>query len=176
MTHTNKSLLLSLAAATSLACSHGGTAKKEGPSAAPPPGQAAAGEGMGAMSGMCPMDVPGAQLSASDTPSGSALTFTTTSPDQVANLRQRVRAMAAMHDQHHATGAGGMADAHAGMAEGMPPPSKTSVEDVEKGARVDVTPNDPADLQKLQSTVRAHAEQIQQHGCAAMMHHAPAHQ
>jgi hypothetical protein len=31
-----------------------------------------------------------------------------------------------------------------------------------------VTPNDPADLTRLQSTVRSHAEQMQQHGCGMM--------
>jgi hypothetical protein len=50
----------------------------------------------------------------------------------------------------------------------MPPPSRASVEDLPNGARITVTPNDAADLQRLQSTIRAHAEHMQQHGCAMM--------
>ena len=89
-----------------------------------------------------------------------------------------------MHNQHHAA-PGRMHDAHGrGMMDGhgtdggmggtmMPPPSRATVEDVENGARIVVTPNDSADLQKLQSTVRMHAEHMQQNGCGSM-HRGPA--
>ena len=88
--------------------------------------------------------------------------------------------MAEMHNQHHAA-AGGMHDDHGGgKMDGhgmggtmMPPPSRATVEDVENGARIVVTPNDSADLQKLQSTVRMHAEHMQQNGCGSM-HRGPA--
>jgi hypothetical protein len=52
----------------------------------------------------------------------------------------------------------------------MPPPSRAVVEDLPDGARILVTPNDPADLERLQKTVRAHAEHMQQHGCGMMDH------
>lgn len=139
----------------------------------------------------CPMAVPGAQVTASDTPDGEALTFTTTSGD-VAELRRRVHGMAEMHGRHHAAGAG-MEHGHGGMGHGEMmgggmamggsameggqgagghgshamaiPPSRAAVEDVENGARVVVTPNDPADLEKLRSAARMHAQHMQQHGC-----------
>lgn len=130
--------------------------------------------------GACPMDVPGTQLAFAELPDGAAVTFTTT-PDQADLLRGRVRAMADMHNTHHAdaaaTGNGGATmGGHMGMHHHMgdmsgmqmPPPSRATVEDVPNGARLVVTPNDPADLAKLRSTVRAHAEEMQQHGCGGM--------
>jgi len=122
------------------------------PAAAPDPGMAA----------MCPMTVPGTQVFAADTANGSALTFTT-APDRAAELRIRVHAMGNMHNQRHA-GMGG--DEKMGGKMMMPPPSRAWVEDVDGGARISMTPNDPADLLKLQSSVRAHAEHLQRHGCA----------
>ena len=121
------------------------------------------------MAAMCPMAVPGTQVSASDLSTGEAVTFSTTSPEQVADLRSRVRAMADMHNRHHASGdmsgmQGGM-HGHGGM---MPPPSTASVEDTDAGARLMVTPKDPAQLAQLQSAVRAHAEMMQQGGCGMM--------
>ncbi|BDG05185.1 hypothetical protein AMOR_41810 [Anaeromyxobacter oryzae] len=115
------------------------------------------------------MDVPGTKVSAADTASGEALTFTTTT-DQAAALRARVHAMADMHNLHHASGEAG----HAPMAGGgrpgmtMPPPSRAAVEDLPDGARIEVTPNDPADVQRLQAAVREHAAQMQEHGCGMM--------
>ncbi len=140
----------------------------------------------------CPMAVPGAQVIASDTADGGALTFTAASGD-VGELRRRVHAMAEMHGGHHAAGAG-MEHGHGGMGHGggmmgggmmmgggameggqgagghgshamAMPPSRAAVEDVENGARVVVTPNDPADLEKLRSVTRMQAQYMQQHGC-----------
>ncbi len=132
----------------------------------------------GGMAGMCPMSVPGTRVSATETATGEALAFTT-SPDQAVALREKVHAMADMHNRHHASGdaghgaMGGMmgqGGTGAGGMEGMqmPPPSRAAVEDLPDGARILVTPNDPADLQRLQSTVRKHAEHMQQHGCGMM--------
>jgi len=132
------------------------------------------------MMAMCPMNVPGTHVSASDIADGEALAFTTT-PDQVDELRTRVRAMADMHNQHHGVGKDGMH--HEGMSGGgmgaggermggmmMPPPSRAAVEDLANGARIVVTPNSSADLQKLQSAVRMHAQHMEQHGCGMMGH------
>ena len=52
----------------------------------------------------CPMAVPGAQVSAASTATGEALTFTTTTPAQVAELRRRVHTAAEMHNKNHASG------------------------------------------------------------------------
>ena len=170
-------LLMTTAASTALACMLGGAAHHAAPHATASAPQA---EWSGTR-GMCPMDVPGTKLSAADTPNGETLTFITTTADQVPALRERTRAMAEMHNQHHAAGAGGgmhqgqggvMGGEH-GMHDGeksemMPPPSRAVVEDVENGARIVVTANDPADLRKLQSTVRMHAQHMQQQGCGMM--------
>ena len=130
---------------------------------APPAGAAAAPpDKSGMMMAMCPMSVPGTQVYAADTANGEALTFTT-APDQTAELRIRVHAMANMHNQRHGGAGGGPA-----MMEGMPmpPPSRAWVEDVQNGARISLTPNDPADLEKLRSAARMHATHMQQHGCS----------
>jgi hypothetical protein len=132
--------------------------------------------------GMCPMSVPETKVVAADTSTGESLTFTTTS-DQVSVLREKVHAMSDMHNRHQASGdaarggAGSMGGMMAGGAMGpgmagmpMPPPSRTAVEDLYDGARIIMTPVDPADLQRLQATVRTRAENLQQNGCG-MMHH-----
>lgn len=174
---------------TGIACMGGGHAETRQP--APPPSQAATAppanmEGM--PPGACPMAVPGTQLAAAETRDGEAVTFTTT-PDRAAELRTRVRAMAEMHNRHH-QGGDGMGGMHGGLHHGemmgggsmgssgggdamamMPPPSRAAVEDVEGGARLIVTPNDPSDLDRLRSAVRMHAEHMQQSGTCEMGQH-----
>ncbi len=166
---------------TGTACMHAGraapAAASEPAAAARPSSDAPMG---GGMAGMCPMSVPGTRVSATETATGEALVFTT-SPDQAAALREKVHATADMHNRHHASGDaghGGMGGmmGHGGMGAGgmegmqMPPPSRAAVEDLPDGARILVTPNDAANLQRLQSTVRKHAEHMQQHGCGTMDH------
>lgn len=164
-----------LVAFAGTACMHAGRAA---PAASTQPATAAP---AGGMAGMCPMSVPGTKVSAADTATGEALTFTTT-PDQAAALREKVHAMADMHNRHHASGEAGHGGMGGGMMGGgmagesmggmqMPPPSRAVVEDLPEGARIVVTPNDPVDLQRLQSTVRSHAEHMQQDGCGMMRQH-----
>lgn len=147
---------------------------------APPEETAAPGGTMGMSMAACPMAVPGTQLAAMDTQEGEALTFTT-SPDRADELRARVRAMADVHNRHHAGGMQGMQGSmqHGGMMGGgtgqagpgamamMPPPSRATVRDVEGGAQLVVTPNDPADLERLRSTIRMHADRMRQTGSCA---------
>lgn len=127
----------------------------------------------GNMMAMCPMSVPGTQVSAADAGDGETLTFTTT-PDQAAELRSRVHAMAQMHNQHHAAGGmmggamGGTMGSGKPMEGAMMPPSHAAAVDLESGASIKLTPNDPADLQKLQSAARLHAQRMQQNGCGMM--------
>lgn len=129
----------------------------------------------------CPMKVPGTKVSAADSVNGETVTFTT--PDQVAELRRRVHAMASMHNEKHSDGAthegmksGGMMMGGGMMGNEMPmegmkmPPSRATALDVESGASVTLIPNDPADLQKLRSAVRMHVEHMQKSGCAMMGH------
>jgi hypothetical protein len=54
----------------------------------------------------CPMSVTGAKVSSALTPTGATLTFSTTSPEQVAELRRRAHDAAEMHNKNH--GSGGM--------------------------------------------------------------------
>jgi hypothetical protein len=134
----------------------------------------------------CPMAVPGAQIAAADTPDGESIMFTT-SPDRAAELRARVHAMADMHNRHHQGGGmEGMRDGmqHGGMMMGdgstggsvpgahhmamMPPPSHATVEDIDNGARIILTPNDPGDLEKLRSAVRVHADHMRDSGTCEM--------
>lgn len=144
--------------------------------------------GMGGMSMQnCPMSVPGTQVAAADIPEGEAITFTT-SPERVGELRMRVRTMADMHNRHHQGGqmegmhggtqhgqmmgsgsmeSSGAADGHDAM---MPPPSRAVVQDVDGGARIVVTPADPADLDRLRSTVRMHAEHMRDTGTCGTGH------
>ena len=165
-------------ALVSMGCAHDAASHATAPLAQP---GAQAETGMGGMAGgrmaaMCPMAVPGTQVSAADTATGEALTFSTTSPDQVAELRTRVHAMADMHNQHH--GAGGMHQGmheHGGMMGGgamanmpMPPPSTATIENTDSGARLVLTPTDPAQMAQLQSAVRGHADMMQKGGCGMM--------
>lgn len=137
-------------------CAHSPPAE---PVAAPPAAQAPGRSSE--MMAMCPMDVPGTRVSVADTADGETLTFT--GADQAAELRSRVHAMAEMHNRHHADGV------REGMMGGsMMPSSHATVADLDNGASITVTPDAPADLQKVQSAVRMHAERMEQSGCAMM--------
>jgi hypothetical protein len=162
------------------------SAQPSPPASAPEPVGQEGGRPMGMQPGTCPAEVPGTQVSATDVDGGEAVTFKT-SPEQAAELRKRVHAMADMHNSHHQGGGMG----HGGMPEGMhggamgpgsmgggsdqmammPPPSRAAVEEAPGGARIVVTPNDPADLDRLRSAVRMHAEHMgQTHACGMDQH------
>jgi hypothetical protein len=114
--------------------------------------------------GMCPAEVPGTTVSASDTRDGAAITFTTTG--DVAQLRQRVQHMAEMHE-HMMQGSGDMGSGHMHM---MMVASTARVEDVEGGARIVLTPNDPAKLDELRMHVHEHTTQMANGHCPMMEH------
>ena len=77
--------------------------------------------GRGMMGDMCPMQVPGTTVTSADVEGGVALVFTTRTGD-AAELRQRVRRMAEMHNHHHA-GGGTMREAR---APAPPGPSRST--------------------------------------------------
>ena len=141
------------------------------------PAAAPMGGAGGDMKAMCPMEVPGTQVSAVDEVNGSTMTFT--AQVQVAELQRRVHAMVKMHNQHHASGdthdgkhmGGMMGGGH--KPGGMMPPSHATAFDLEHGASIKLMPNYAADLPTLQAAVRMHAQRMQQSGCEAMtgMHH-----
>jgi len=134
----------------------------------------------------CPMSVAGTKVSTADTADGAALTFSTTTPDKVVELRRRVHAAGEMHNKNHGatraredmmgdgakngmTESGHMMGGTTGsghmMGGTMMPQSHATVADVDQGARITVTPIASADLKELQSAMHARAERMQLHGC-----------
>jgi hypothetical protein len=110
-----------------------------------------------AMMQNCPMKVPGADLSVTDTENGIALTITTKSGD-VTDLRRRTESMAKMHSAHSNT------DMHGGMM-----PFSIKYEEVPNGARLTLTPKDLAKLEEFRAKVRQHAEHMKKGDCSMMM-------
>ncbi len=185
MTSTRIAIAVSLAAVLA-ACSGSRSEQRSDRNAAAAqgasPAQDRSAARMQGMSDICPMDVPETKVTANDTATGEALTFTTTS-GQVDELRRRVHAMADLHNQHMAreaatqsgtaqqgTGAGESQDmkGHHG-GHGMMPGSHASVEDVDSGARVNVVPDDPAQADRVRTMVSRYADHMQSQGCG-MMH------
>jgi hypothetical protein len=147
----------------------------------------------GEMAGMCPMAVEGTTARAEDVEGGAAMVFTTTG--DVSELRRRVARMAQMHNRHHGEGHGHMRGARGGsrghqhgraqdgdepapggmqggmgmMGGGMmPPPSTARSEEVEGGARLVLTPRDPADLARLREHVGQHGDMMASGRCPMM--------
>lgn len=122
---------------------------------------------------MCPMSVPGTEVRAADVDGGESLTFTTSG--SVADLRERVKAMAGMHNDHHADAdgrarmeGGGMMGSGNAMNGAKVPPSRATVVDVEGGATIVVVPIAPGDLEALRSAIRARADRLRTNGCDMM--------
>ena len=130
----------------------------------------------------CPVSVPGTSVNVENTDSGAALVFVTTS--DVGELRKRVTAMAQMHNDHHGSmgalpdgtdqgghaghdmskmGSGGEHAGHAGGMIGVH--SKAAASDVEGGAKITFTAG-AADVAKLQSELRMHAQHFASGTCA----------
>ena len=56
-----------------------------------------------------------------------------------------------------------------GMMGGMMPAMHAQVEDVDKGARLKMTPSDPAKLKEMRDHMKQHAQMMNQsHGCSMM--------
>lgn len=147
------------------------------------PGMVDGGQGM--MGGMidmmgigdqCPMFVAGTTVQANDTSDGMAMTFTTTG--DVAELRRRVHLMA-NHMNAHSSGAGGGTGMHGmGMGSdggmgmmggGMMLATHAQVEDVDHGARLKMTPADPAKLSEMRQHMKQHSQMMNQsRGCSMM--------
>lgn len=134
----------------------------------------------------CPMVVQGADVTAADTEGGVALTFTTDTGD-VADLRTRVRHLAQMYGMHHGQagmmwhhmggeGMGGEGMGHGGPGqdgEGMDhmagrgpmPTASTTMTDTDLGARLELRPTDPLQLDALREHVRRHQERMHSGEC-----------
>ena len=117
--------------------------------------------GMQGMSMMnCPMKLEGTSISVADTATGVALSFTT-KPANVAELRKRLEQMATMHS----TNADRPSTA---MMQGQMMPGTIKYEVIENGARLTLTPKDPAKLAEFRKQVRAHVETMQKGECSMM--------
>lgn len=101
----------------------------------------------------CPLEVAGTSLTVEDTATGAALVFVTTGDK--ADLSKRAQAFAAMHNQHD-----GPADA---MGMMFPQSWKATAVDIEGGARVEFSGDDPS---VVQSQLRMHAGHMSSGSCA----------
>jgi hypothetical protein len=134
---------------------------------------------------MCAM-MKDAQLAATDGEHDVTVTFTT--QGDPTELRAHVHQMGAMHDRMAHGGmmgsgmgsgeSGGMAGS--GMGSGMMGggmhhmamvPSHAAVDDVDHGARVVLTPDDPAQLATLREQVHAHVDMMKSGHCPMMEEH-----
>lgn len=117
------------------------------------------------------MQVPGTQVSAEDTNDGVAMVFTTTG--DVSELRQRVHHMAEMHDQMSGNNAAGMdadGDRHKHMMANVVP-STANAQDIDRGARITLTPKDPSKLADLRAHAREHAARMANGQCPMVEAH-----
>ena len=112
-----------------------------------------------------PVDVPGTQVVVADTLPGSAVTFTTT-PDRVTELRSKVHAMAYLRNERLARkgATGGMVGTGVAPNLTLIGASQGYVEDVDGGARMDVAPFDPMEVDRFRASVRFRAERLAQGG------------
>jgi hypothetical protein len=121
---------------------------------------------MGAMMMMnnrddCPIDMKDTDVAVLDTPTGVVLTLTT-QPEKVADLQRHVERMSAMHPTH-------MNETM--MRDRMMPemmPGTVKYEAIENGARLTLTPKDPAKLTEFQTQVRARVEVMKKGNCSMM--------
>ncbi len=150
---------VALLAGSAIGCSTG-AASAPPPSLSAPPPNTQIHKG-------CPLGVRDAVVAVSDTPQGVELVFT--SDDKVGELRMRVRDAAEMHGTGAKAGAG-HEGRHAGGGEhGLQPmqlpPARADVDEVEHGARMRLSPIDPADRSTLRIKVREHAAKMPAAAC-----------
>lgn len=126
----------------------------------------------------CPMVVQESDVVVSDTEGGVALTFTTGEGD-VSDLRTRVQRMAQMYEMHRGHGAlmwhhmGGDGMGHGGPGPGMGPMGEHSpmpaanatVTEIDKGARLELEPTDPSQLEALREHIRWHGQRMHAGEC-----------
>lgn len=130
----------------------------------------------------CPTSVEGAEVAVSDTDEGAALTFTTKQGD-VAALRARARYLARMYEagghhhmmwrrmggpgRGHGHGMGPRGQHHPGMRGDVAALGdvRTTVTDVEDGARLELTPADASEVERLREAARRHQQRMSTGGC-----------
>lgn len=147
-----KTIVVAIAAIALVACTE----------AQPPPNTAASIKSAPAPSS-CPLGVDGARVIYEDTESGGRLTFTA-APEKLDMLRRRARDAAAMHGPAQGLGEGhdgrhGTGGNH-GLRAMQMPPAYAAEQDLDGGARIDLTPHDAADLQVLRAKLRTRAMEL----------------
>jgi hypothetical protein len=124
--------------------------------AGPPRG---GGRGGMAMHELCEMVQAGADVETEELEDGVALTFTTTDPAQLEELRARVRAMAQRHRERASAGP----PPGRGRGPGPRAPSvEASAVDVEDGARLELRATDPDDVDALRERTRRRAAHMRE--------------
>lgn len=135
-----------------------------------------AGGMMAQLRSSCPMVVQGANVKVTDTEGGVELVFTTSGGD-VNDLRQRVEHMSQMYQMHGDHGSmmwhymsssrmgPGMGMALDAGVHGPMPAAKASVETIDNGARLVLTPVSAAELAALREHVRFHQARMQSGQC-----------
>lgn len=113
---------------------------------------------------MCPSAVPGTSISVADTKVGIAVTFTTSEPAKVAELRQRVSAMEQMHERHLIRGTEEPAGERPRRMAMHVIPGSATVEDVPDGARVVFEPEDAENLDDLRTHVQVMVQTMRERG------------
>jgi hypothetical protein len=103
----------------------------------------------------CPMHVAGTEVATADSKDGIILTVTTKTGD-VADLRRRTESMAKMHAENSNKEMPGMI------------PFSAAYEEVANGARLTLTPKDPARLEEFRAKVRQHVEMMTKGDCSMM--------
>jgi hypothetical protein len=106
----------------------------------------------------CPMTLEGTSVAVADAPNGIAVSLTTKA-ENVAELRKRVEHMAAMHSGESPSAA---------MMQGQMMPATVKYEAITNGAKVTLTPKDPAKLPDFRAQVRAHVEKMKKGECSMM--------
>jgi len=139
------------------ACAHSST---------PATSEAAGGKRPCCDSDSCPMTQDGVQVVYEDTADGAAMVFTAT--DAVA-LQTRVGKMAEKHgaqgeagEHHHGEHHGDHHGDHHGEQE---VPHSARADNTAQGARLIMTPTDPAQLDALRAHVKGHVEKMQRGEC-----------
>lgn len=150
-----------------------------------PSAEAAAAQGLKSPAA-CPMYVELVDIAVSDTDRGVAITFTT-GTQEVKELRRRVRALAALYERQsgqvldwyalgHRLGPEDRPEARAGIQPGEwagqdrePMPRATAtVDDVDQGARIVLTPADESRRQALRQHIRMQRERFTIRQCPVM--------
>lgn len=116
----------------------------------------------------CPLGVPETRIAIEELPDRVVLAFTTSS-DRVPALRSRVADQAAQSgpEKHEGPGHDGMHGASHGHGLRLwdMPASRAIVEEIPEGARLHVTPLDPAELGALRAALRGRVRALEDKDC-----------